>query len=80
VLPPHINSILGVIKVSSFNLSVGFRCNLRYEPGHVLADVLFIHPLASSYIRSAARTPSHAAALRDADKHRDNFADQNCPG
>jgi hypothetical protein len=40
-----------------------FHCNLR--PGHVLADVLPIHPLAVSYLRSAASTPGHAAALRE---------------
>jgi hypothetical protein len=57
-----------------------FHYNLRPGPGHVLADVSFIHPLAASYIRSAARTPGHAAALRDADKRRDYFADHNCPG
>jgi hypothetical protein len=57
-----------------------FHCNLRPGPGHVLADVSFIHPLASSYIRSAARSPGHASALRDASKLRDCFADHNCPG
>jgi hypothetical protein len=31
-----------------------FYYNLRRGPGHVLADVSFIHPLAASYIRSTA--------------------------
>jgi hypothetical protein len=57
-----------------------FHCNSRPGPDHVLADVSFIHPVAASYIRSAARTPGHAAALRDADKRRDSFADHICPG
>jgi hypothetical protein len=57
-----------------------FENNLRPRPGHVLADVSFIDPLAASYIRSAARTPGHAAAPRDAGKRRDCFADHNCPG
>jgi hypothetical protein len=57
-----------------------YHCNLRLGPGHVPADVSFIHPLAASYIRSASRTPGHAAALQDAHKRRDNFADHNCPG
>jgi hypothetical protein len=56
-----------------------FHCNLRPGPGHVLADVSFIHPLAASYLRSVARTPGHAAALRDADERRDYFADHKCP-
>jgi hypothetical protein len=56
-----------------------FHCNLRPGPGPVLADVSFIHPLAASYIRSAAGTPGYARALRDADKRRDYFADHNCP-
>jgi hypothetical protein len=56
-----------------------FHCNLRPGPGHVLANVSFIHLLAASYIRSAARTPGHAAALRDADMRWDYFADHNCP-
>jgi hypothetical protein len=46
----------------------------------VLADVSFIHPLAASYICSAVRTLGHAAALRDAEKRRDYFADHDCPG
>jgi hypothetical protein len=41
-----------------------FHCNLHPGPGHVLADVSFIDPLAASHIRSAAGTPGHAAALR----------------
>jgi hypothetical protein len=57
-----------------------FHCNLRPGPGYVLADVSLIHPLAASYIRCPSRTPGHAAALRDADKRRDYFADHNCPG
>jgi hypothetical protein len=57
-----------------------FHCNLRPSPGQVLADVSFIQPLAASYLSSPARTPGHAAALRDADKHRDYYADHNCPG
>jgi hypothetical protein len=57
-----------------------FHCNLRPGPGHVLADVSFIHPLAAAYLRSAARTPGHAAALGDADKRRDYYADHACPG
>jgi hypothetical protein len=57
-----------------------FHCNLRPGPGHVLADVSYIHPLAASYLRSTARTPGHAAALRDADKRRDYYADHACPG
>jgi hypothetical protein len=56
-----------------------FHCNLRPGPG-VLADVSFIHPLAASYLRSAARTPGHAAALQDADKRRDYYADHACLG
>jgi hypothetical protein len=31
-----------------------FHCNLRLGPSHVLADVSFSHPLAASYLRSAA--------------------------
>jgi hypothetical protein len=57
-----------------------FHCNLRPGPGHVLGDVSFIYPLAASYLRSATRTPGHAAALRDADKSRDYYADHACPG
>jgi hypothetical protein len=57
-----------------------FHCNLRPGPSHVLADVSFIPPLAASYLRSAARTPGHAAALRDADKRRDYYADHACLG
>jgi hypothetical protein len=57
-----------------------FHCNLRPGPGHVLADVCVIHHLAASNLRSAARTPGHAAALRDADKRRDYYADHACPG
>jgi hypothetical protein len=45
----------------------------------VPADVSFIHPL-TSYLCSAACTPGHAVALRDADKHRDYYADHACPG
>jgi hypothetical protein len=56
-----------------------FHCSLRPGPGHVLADVFFIHPLAASYLHSAACTPGHAAA-GDADKHRDYNADHTCPG
>jgi hypothetical protein len=41
---------------------------LRSGPGHLLADVTFIYPLAASYLPSTARTPGHAAALRDAQK------------
>jgi hypothetical protein len=55
------------------------HCNLRPGPGHVLADVSFIQPLAASYIRSAPHTPGHAAALRDANKRHNSFADHNCP-
>jgi hypothetical protein len=56
------------------------HCHLRPGPGHVLGDISFIHPLASSYVHLAARTPGHAAARRDADKRRDYYADHNCPG
>jgi hypothetical protein len=55
-----------------------FHCNLRPGPVHVLGDVSFIHPLAA-YLRSAARTSGHAAALQDADKRRDCYADHACP-
>jgi hypothetical protein len=55
------------------------HCNLRPGPRHVLADVSFIHPRAASYLLSAARTPGHAAALRDADKRR-NYTDHVYPG
>jgi hypothetical protein len=57
-----------------------FHYNLHPGPRHVLADVSFNHSLAASFARSAARTPGHAAAFRDADKRRDYFADHNCPG
>jgi hypothetical protein len=57
-----------------------FHCNLRPGPGQILANVSFIHPLAASYIHSAARTPGHDAALRDPAKRRHYFADPNCPG
>jgi hypothetical protein len=57
-----------------------FHCNLCTGPGHVLADVSFIHPLAAPYTGYAARSPAHAAALRDADECRDYFANHNCPG
>jgi hypothetical protein len=55
-----------------------FHCNLSPGPaGHVLADVSLIHPLAAFNIDAAARIPGHAAALRDADRRRDFFADRN---
>jgi hypothetical protein len=57
-----------------------FHCVLRPGPGHVLADVSFVHPMAASYVRQAARNPGHAAARRDADKRREYYADHNCPG
>jgi hypothetical protein len=57
-----------------------FHCNLRPGPGHVLGDVSFIHPLATSYPRAAARTRGHAAALWDADKRREYYTDHACPG
>jgi hypothetical protein len=56
------------------------HCNLRPGPGHVLADVSFIHPLAASYTQSAVRTPSHTAALRNANKRQEFLADHDCPG
>jgi hypothetical protein len=56
-----------------------FHCNLRPGPAHILADVSFIHPLAASYIQCAACTLGHVAALRDADKRQDYFADHNYP-
>jgi hypothetical protein len=56
-----------------------FPCNLRSGPGHVLADVSFVWPLAASYLRSAARTTGHAAGHRDAAKCRDYCADHGCP-
>jgi hypothetical protein len=43
------------------------RCLLHYSP-------------AASYLRSAARTPGHAAAFRDADKRREYYAHHACPG
>jgi hypothetical protein len=42
-----------------------FHCSQCRGPGDVLGDVSFIHPVAASYLRAAAR--SHTAALRDAD-------------
>jgi hypothetical protein len=54
--------------------------SLQPAPGPGLADVWFIHPLAAPYIRSAARTPGHAVAIRDADDPRFYFANNNCPG
>jgi hypothetical protein len=57
-----------------------FHCNLHPGSDHVLADVSFIHPLAASYVHSTTRNPGNAAALRDADKRWDYFADHNCPG
>jgi hypothetical protein len=52
-----------------------FHCNLRPGPGHVLADVSFIRPLAASYLRPAVHTSCHTAALQVADKCRDYYAD-----
>jgi hypothetical protein len=57
-----------------------FHYNLCHRTGHVLDDVSFIQSLDSFYFRSAARTTGHAAALRDADKRWDYFADHSCPG
>jgi hypothetical protein len=51
----------------------------HYSVRAVSVDGLFLRK-AASCICSAARTPGHAAALRDADKRRDYFADHNCPG
>jgi hypothetical protein len=45
----------------------------------VLADVLFIHSVAASYLRSAALTPG-ATAFGVADKCRDYYANHSGPG
>jgi hypothetical protein len=49
------------------------HCNLHPSSGHVLADVSFI-------LRSAARSPGYAAALRDAKKRWYYYEDYPCPG
>jgi hypothetical protein len=42
--------------------------------------IFYLHPVAASYLRSAALTSGAAAALRVADKRQDYFSDHICPG
>jgi hypothetical protein len=56
------------------------HCHVRPGPGHILADVSFIHPLAQTYLRRAAQEAGSAARLRDSQKVRDYLRDHNCPG
>jgi hypothetical protein len=44
----------------------------------VLAAVLFVHPLAASYVCQAASTPGQAEARLDAHKRRDKCEDHQC--